>query len=83
MDGVITFQGRQDNVAMREAASIALLANVLMAAAAIIVIMFTVPKTHQITPTSANGLEGKVPPATRKSDGQAGTAMEGSDRPFT
>ena len=42
--GVITFVGRQDNVAMREAAFFAFLANLLMVVAAIVSIMLTVPK---------------------------------------
>jgi DHA2 family multidrug resistance protein-like MFS transporter len=70
LEGVITFQGRQDNVAMREAATIALLVNVLMAAAAIIAIMLTVPKAQQkLTPIPANGLERNGPPITRKTGG--------------
>jgi MFS transporter, DHA2 family, multidrug resistance protein len=44
LEGVITFQGRQDNLALREAAIIALMVNVLMAVVAIIAIMLTVPK---------------------------------------
>jgi DHA2 family multidrug resistance protein-like MFS transporter len=44
LEGVITFQGRQDNLALREAAIIALMVNVLMAVVAIITIMLTVPK---------------------------------------
>jgi DHA2 family multidrug resistance protein-like MFS transporter len=42
--GVITFVGRQDNLALREAALFAFGANLLMVAAAIISIMLTVPK---------------------------------------
>ena len=42
--GAITFVGRQDNVAVREAAFFALGANLLMIVAAIIAIMLTVPK---------------------------------------
>jgi DHA2 family multidrug resistance protein-like MFS transporter len=42
--GVITFVGRQDNLAMREAAFFAFVANLLTAAAAIIAILLTVPK---------------------------------------
>jgi DHA2 family multidrug resistance protein-like MFS transporter len=42
--GVITFVGRQDNVAVREAAFFAFLANLLMVVAAIISIVLTVPK---------------------------------------
>ncbi|HJV73399.1 MAG TPA: MFS transporter [Noviherbaspirillum sp.] len=44
LDGVITFAGRQDNLAVREAAIIALGFNVLMVVMAIISIMLTVPK---------------------------------------
>jgi DHA2 family multidrug resistance protein-like MFS transporter len=44
LDGVITFAGRQDNVALRQAALIALAFNLLMAVAAIVSIMLTIPK---------------------------------------
>jgi DHA2 family multidrug resistance protein-like MFS transporter len=44
LDGVITFSGRQDNLAVREAAIVALGFNVLMIVMAIISIMLTVPK---------------------------------------
>lgn len=43
LDGVITFQGRQDNVGIREAAIIALIFNVVMVAGATASIMLTVP----------------------------------------
>jgi len=43
LDGVITFAGRQDNVAVRQAAMIALAFNLLMVVAAIVSIMLTVP----------------------------------------
>jgi DHA2 family multidrug resistance protein-like MFS transporter len=42
--GLITFVGRQDNLAVREAAFFALGANLLMVAAAIVAILLTVPK---------------------------------------
>ena len=42
--GAITFAGRQDNIAIREAAFVAFVANLLMVAAAIIAILRTVPK---------------------------------------
>lgn len=42
--GVITFSGRQDNLAVREAAIVALGFNVLMVVMAIVSIMLTVPK---------------------------------------
>ena len=44
LTGVITFVGRQDNLAVREAAIIALMFNVFMVAVAILSIMLTVPK---------------------------------------
>lgn len=44
LEGVITFEGRQDNVAIRQAATIALAFNVFMVLIAILVIMLTVPK---------------------------------------
>jgi DHA2 family multidrug resistance protein-like MFS transporter len=43
LDGVITFTGRQDNVAVRQAALAALAFNLLMVVAAIASIMLTVP----------------------------------------
>jgi DHA2 family multidrug resistance protein-like MFS transporter len=47
LEGVITFQGRQDNLAVRQAAIIALMFNVFMAAVAIMSIMLTIPKAKQ------------------------------------
>ncbi len=44
VEGVITFVGRQDNLAVREAAIIALMFNVFMVVVAIMSIMLTVPK---------------------------------------
>jgi DHA2 family multidrug resistance protein-like MFS transporter len=43
MAGVLTFEGRQDNLATREAALVAFTANLLMVVAAIAAIMLTVP----------------------------------------
>ena len=43
LDGVITFAGRQDNLAVRQAAMVALAFNLLMVVAAIVSIMLTVP----------------------------------------
>jgi len=43
LEGVITFQGRQDNLHVREAAIIALMFNVFMVALAILSIMLTIP----------------------------------------
>lgn len=45
--GVITFSGRQDNLAVREAAIVALGFNVLMVIMAIVSIMLTVPKGNK------------------------------------
>jgi DHA2 family multidrug resistance protein-like MFS transporter len=47
LDSVITFAGRQDNIAIRQAAMIALLFNLLMVAMAIVAIMKTVPKNQK------------------------------------
>jgi MFS transporter, DHA2 family, multidrug resistance protein len=44
-EGVISYLGRQDNVAVREAALVALAINLLMVVAAIVSIMMTIPKT--------------------------------------
>jgi DHA2 family multidrug resistance protein-like MFS transporter len=44
LEGVLTFAGREDNVAVRQAALIALAFNLLMVLAAIVSIMLTVPK---------------------------------------
>jgi DHA2 family multidrug resistance protein-like MFS transporter len=44
LEGVITFAGRQDNLAVRRAALIALTCNLLMVVGAIVSIMLTVPK---------------------------------------
>lgn len=46
LEGVITFVGRQDNLAVREAAIIALMFNVFMVLVAIMAIMLTVPKAE-------------------------------------
>lgn len=43
LDGVIVFSGRQDNVALRQAALVALGFNLLMVVAAIVAIILTVP----------------------------------------
>ena len=48
LEGVITFAGRQDNVAVRQAALIALAFNLLMVVAAIVSIMLTVPKGRDV-----------------------------------
>jgi DHA2 family multidrug resistance protein-like MFS transporter len=43
MEGVITFYGRHDNLAVRAAAMIALMFNILMVAFAILSIVLTIP----------------------------------------
>jgi DHA2 family multidrug resistance protein-like MFS transporter len=48
LDGLISFSGRQDNLAIRQGAMIALGVNLIMVIAAIISIMLTVPK-HEKT----------------------------------
>ena len=44
VEGVITYLGRQDNTAVREAALVAFAVNLLMGIAALISIMLTIPK---------------------------------------
>ena len=44
LDGIITFQGRQDNTGVREAAMVALTFNIVMVVVAIVSIMLTIPK---------------------------------------
>jgi MFS transporter, DHA2 family, multidrug resistance protein len=51
LEGVITFAGRQDNLAVREAAIIALGFNVLMVVVAILSIMLTIPSRKAETAT--------------------------------
>ena len=46
LDGVISYLGRQDNVAVREAALYAFGVNLLMTVAAIVSVMLTIPKTR-------------------------------------
>jgi Major Facilitator Superfamily. len=46
LDNVINFSGRQDNIAIRQAAMIALLFNLFMVFVAIIVIIKTIPKSE-------------------------------------
>src|SRR5690625_3759159 len=44
-EGVIAYIGRQDNIAIRQAAQVALGVNLLMVVAAIVSIMMTIPKS--------------------------------------
>ena len=48
LEGVITFQGRVDNLAVREAAMVALGFNVLMVVAAVVSIMLTIPRGKRV-----------------------------------
>ena len=48
IEGVITFTGNQENLASREAAFFALLANLVMVAAAVVSILVTVPKGKSV-----------------------------------
>jgi len=47
LDNVIRFKGRQDNIAIRQAAIIALLFNLFMVIVAIIAIIKTIPKSKE------------------------------------
>lgn len=49
LEGVITFEGRQSNVAIREAAIVALMVNVGMVAAAVLSIALTIPGARRGT----------------------------------
>jgi Arabinose efflux permease len=53
IEGVISFLGRQDNLAIREAALVALAINLLMVVAAIVSIMVTIPAREQQGPEPA------------------------------
>jgi DHA2 family multidrug resistance protein-like MFS transporter len=46
--GALTFAGRQDNLAVREAAFVAFAANLLMVVAAVVSIMLTIPRERRI-----------------------------------
>jgi DHA2 family multidrug resistance protein-like MFS transporter len=61
LEGVITFAGRQDNVAVRQAALVALAFNLLMVIAAIVSIALTIP-AHRERPT-----QPATPPTPRSS----------------
>ena len=55
IEGVITYLGRQDNVAIRRAAFFALAVNLLMVIAAIISIMVTIPARRPAADASRDG----------------------------
>ena len=74
LSGMLTFSGRQDNLALREAAVVALGFNLLMVAAAIGSIVLTIPKG---LPTASSHLDAM--PERRKRDPEDG-AVEPTDR---
>lgn len=51
IEGIFTYVGRQDNVAIREAGFLALFVNVLMVVGAVVSIVTTIPKAHGSSPT--------------------------------
>lgn len=53
IEGVISFIGRQDNLAVRQAGFFALTVNWLMVAGAIVSIMLTIPKQTAPAPAPA------------------------------
>lgn len=55
LDGVITFVGRQDNLAVREAALVAFGANLLMVVGAIVVVLALVPGRRRQAPVADMG----------------------------
>jgi DHA2 family multidrug resistance protein-like MFS transporter len=63
MEGVISYLGRQDNVAVRQAAFVALAINLLMVVAAIGSIMLTIPARKRET--------GRVEVAATRATGPA------------
>jgi DHA2 family multidrug resistance protein-like MFS transporter len=66
--GVVTFVGRQDNVAVREAAMFAFGANLLMVVAAIIAIVLLVPSgkmREEAAETEAAHSQMTTPPSSR------------------
>lgn len=71
IEGVITFVGRQDNLASREAAFFALSGNLVLVAAAIVSILITVPKGRPAEPgrsqprPAGDGI-GRVRPAAQE-----------------
>lgn len=64
LEGVITFSGRQDNLAVREAAMVALGLNVLMVAVAIVSILLTIPGSKSATRREGASMDraGHPPP---------------------
>lgn len=63
IEGVITFTGNQENLASREAAFFALLANLVMVAAAVVSILVTVPKgksVERVEPAPAKHMDPNI-----------------------
>ena len=71
LSGAITFSGRQDNLALREAAVVALGFNLVMVAAAIASIALTVPKGRPAVP---------IPMRTRRTRDPEDRVVEPGDR---
>ncbi len=57
IEGVISYIGRQDNLAVRQAGFFALAANLLMVVGAIVSIMVTIPKQPAAAPVRAAKVE--------------------------
>ena len=68
MEGVISYAGRQDNVAVREAAFFALAINLLMVVAAIASIVMTIPgrKRGEEDPVAGDPMVGGDPAVARR-----------------
>jgi DHA2 family multidrug resistance protein-like MFS transporter len=65
LEGVVTFVGRQDNVAVRQAAFVAYGANLLMIIAAIISILLLVPRGRPGEQADASQQADVVPTGSR------------------
>ncbi|WP_210211172.1 MFS transporter [Borborobacter arsenicus] len=65
IEGVITFTGNQENLASREAAFFALLANLVMVATAVVSILVTVPKGKSVEPVEP-APAGRTHPSTQE-----------------
>lgn len=59
IEGVITYLGRTDNLAVREAALFALAVNLFMVVAAVISIMVTIPKAPGAAPAKVRAVPSK------------------------
>lgn len=59
IEGVISYIGRQDNIAVRQAGFFALAVNLLMVVAAIVSVMVTIPKSPAAAPRMSKGFQSK------------------------